>query len=501
MKRKRADVSKKDDSKKETAKPKASSSGGEHPTDEHPTDEFKRTDTHAHEYGKAKPGDSISGGDHPTEDFTLIFADTCAYGPGVHEWMTHDARPPISENDVKDTADEFEPDVLIYPRRLAEEGVQWNITTGKNFKEEYIKGCQLGLEYPHSSSTIVLQPVGINIIMLRILKGIAGHASHYSPETRLEVSFAVLDYLWHMDGPTLVVGNLGFSLSHIAAMFTEYYEETRRDIKSYVQVQLSADQEIIALYKGPHVIHTVDANQNSRIFILKFKSNSGGTHPAVLERSCSSGDGLANISIARDNDSDSASAIGLKSSLACIRELPTPMQKKAKLTALLVLRPVHLTTHFDTTDGTHISGPIDVEQSVSYFENSLEIIKSARRHAGVTRDNQTLTKCEFARARSWLQAIFEEKFMRNGEIKDRIKKLDAVPHSFTRKDKKMLRDGRRGAFNTWQKDLFGNTPLLNAFLQAGMFDCPRRHQDTTTKPITQHDAQILHCMSSDGQIF
>jgi hypothetical protein len=41
-KRKRADVSKKDDSKKETAKPKASSSGGEHPTgsisgDEHPT--------------------------------------------------------------------------------------------------------------------------------------------------------------------------------------------------------------------------------------------------------------------------------------------------------------------------------------------------------------------------------------------------------------------------------------------------------------------------------
>jgi hypothetical protein len=180
--------------------------------------------------------------------------------------------------------------------------------------------------------------------------------------------------------------------------------------------------------------------------------------------------------------------------------------------------------------------------------------------------------------------------MRNGEIKDRIKKLDAVPHSFTRKDKKMLRDGRRGAFNTWQKDLFGNTPLLNAFLQEGMFDCPRRHQDTTpeindgehladnndvvaaagaaaltpnpatlrleakqaratlktawfyatrpkhsrtreqnklvdrleadellnicikknqayghgigtTKPITQHDAQILHCMSSDGQIF
>jgi hypothetical protein len=111
-----------------------------------------------------------------------------------------------------------------------------------------------------------------------------------------------------------------------------------------------------------------------------------------------------------------------------------------------------------------------LEQSVIYFENSLEIIKNARRHAGVTRDNQTLSKCEFARARSWLKAIFEEKFMRNQGIKDQIKKRTAEPDSCSRKEKKSEQDRRRGAFKTWQKDLFGNTPLLNAFLQEGMFD-------------------------------
>jgi hypothetical protein len=193
--------------------------------------------------------------------------------------------------------------------------------------------------------------------------------------------------------------------------------------------------------------------------------------------------------------------------------------------------------------------------------------------------------------------------MRNQGIKDQIKKRTAEPDSCSRKEKKSVQDRRRGAFKTWQKDLFGNTPLLNAFLQEGMFDC---YQDTTndflllafndcfqdttpeindgehladnndvvaaagaaaltpnpatlrleakqaratlktawfyatrpkhsrtreqnklvdrleadellnicikknhayghgigtTKPITQHDAQILHCMSSDGQIF
>ena len=54
--------------------------------------------------------------------------------------------------------------------------------------------------------------------------------------------------------------------------------------------------------------------------------------------------------------------------------------------------------------------------------------------------------------------------------KKKNSKFDADPDSFSRAAKKSLRWKRRESFKVWQKDLFGNTPLLNAFLQECMFD-------------------------------
>ena len=104
-----------------------------------------------------------------------------------------------------------------------------------------------------------------------------------------------------------------------------------------------------------------------------------------------------------------------------------------------------------------------MEQTLNYFEDCLKIIKKARAHAGVTCDNQTLRSGESTRALSWLQTTFEEQFMRNQKIKDKISKLEAVPDLYSRREKSDLRNERRGAFKAWHKDLFGNSPLLHAF--------------------------------------
>ena len=203
----------------------------------------------------------------------------------------------------------------------------------------------------------------------------------------------------------------------------------------------------------------VDANRDTRTLMLKAKPNSGGAHPAVRKGSSNSRD----------------PAFCLKSRLTLIQELcrtsPDYTEaQKAELIHLLVLRPVHRTSQFDTTNGTVTSGPIDVENSVGYFENSLQIIKNARRHVGVTHENQTLSEKEFFRAKSWLQETFEEKFMRNPKMRAEIRQYGYDPGLFNRKQKKAFHECRRGAFKAWQKDLFGNTPLFNAFLQEGMFD-------------------------------
>jgi hypothetical protein len=229
-------------------------------------------------------------------------------------------------------------------------------------------------------------------------------------------------------------------------------------------MQLSEDQDLFALYSGPHAMNQTQLGRNSRILILKFRSesndathecssNSGGAHPAVLARCAQS----------------------LKSRDVCIQEICRPSTdytdaQTDELVHLLMLRPVHRTTEIDKTDGTTLVGPIDFQQTLNYFEDSVKIIKQARAHAGVTKDNQTLASGEPNVALSWLRDTFEEQFMKNQRIKDKTIKLVAEPQCFRGRPMKALRNERRGAFKAWQKDLFGNTPLFQVFLQTGMFD-------------------------------
>ena len=170
-------------------------------------------------------------------------------------------------------------------------------------------------------------------------------------------------------------------------MFQEYRAKTGQDMQHTVQVQVSLDQQIIALYSGRATPLRVDANQPDRIFILKLQtsgaqsaiaSSSGSGHVAVIEN---------RSAVLHGSEREPASSSGgvhpavIKTRLAALQDFCAAStefidEEKTKLTYIL-LKPVHVMERTSPADGTQLSGPIDVADSVRLFDDTLMLIKNA----------------------------------------------------------------------------------------------------------------------------
>jgi len=131
------------------------------------------------------------------------------------------------------------------------------------------------------------------------------------------------------------------------------------------------------------------------------------------------------------------------------------------------LRPV---VSFSNTDS---SGVIDVTATLQALDNSFNLLKRARAQAGVARDNKTLDNKEFKAAHDWLCQTFQDRFMENQDL------LDRVHDVLTGRAKKKFRHDKRDAFKAWKCSLVGNTAFLMAVLRNGLFD-PQSQQQLMT---------------------
>ena len=65
-------------------------------------------------------------------------------------------------------------------------------------------------------------------------------------------------------------------------------------------------------------------------------------------------------------------------------------------------------------------GVIDVSLTLKTLDDSVGLLKKARAHARVVSDNTTLDEKEFLAALNWLHKTFEDRFMENDTLRDRI---------------------------------------------------------------------------------
>ena len=98
--------------------------------------------------------------------------------------------------------------------------------------------------------------------------------------------------------------------------------------------------------------------------------------------------------------------------------------------ATLLLRPV-----VSSTSKPDATGVIDVNATLEALDKSFNLLKRARAHAGVVRDNKTLDKQQFAAAHDWLFEMFKTHFIQNVDLQNRIDTDDSV-YKFKKKRRK-----------------------------------------------------------------
>ena len=187
--------------------------------------------------------------------------------------------------------------------------------------------------------------------------------------------------------------------------------------------------------------------------------------------------------------------------LLCIaddfEELRGPREHWGRLLqSKIKLRPVVSSSNPDST------GVIDVTATLEALDNSFNLLKRARAQAGVPRDNKTLDNTEFKAAHDWLFETFQDRFMENDDLHDRVHNA-SVDNVLTGKAKKKLYHDKRGAFKVWKRSLVGNTAFLMAVLRNGWFDGQSQQQqlmmavlqeqteNTGENPPAEHDRKEL----------
>ena len=159
-----------------------------------------------------------------------------------------------------------------------------------------------------------------------------------------------------------------------------------------------------------------------------------------------------------------------------IEGLPEEDSRKQWIT---YFRPVRPTT--STSDGTHLSGPVDIKETMQRLDDALNIAQTAREMAwrrtndeattiGVKKHNVELTEKQLKVAHAWLRyECFELHYITNDTLKSRIREREANPHSMTTQQQKKLKDDIRGPCKAWKFQLFGNPTLFHIVIRSGIF--------------------------------
>ena len=453
---------------------------------------------------------STSGCKYTESKCTIVFADIGKEHPDIKDQILTDVREPLSMTEVKNYADIVDADAVVRVNQLAPRNgrsmdelaeATWSVLPTTQWKCEDPNGNALnGIDCEDSvdmiktdtgkivGRVVILRQASqqIRVILVRIIKGKGGTNLFIDEPQRKAIAFALLKELEDATGPTLILGNPGFTFASFVRYCAEYTSETSFNLSTTTETFTDSRQDLICIarrWKNCTVKQIDRELATTRLLIIKVtttSTSSGDEHPAVvcpwdlLESPTSSDDehpAAAGKKRPRPSSTPPPGAATLtpraEAMLRMFSEVPDNAEHGKKELARLMLNPIQ-THERMTDDGMSVTGPVDIVTSVRCFETALKRLQTAREKVGVFCDNQILTDTQFEDAQRWLQkACFEKYFMRNQDLVKEIRTYDDPHKWLSRGHKASIRSRRRSAFKSWKRSQLGNTALWNAVLMYG----------------------------------
>ena len=455
---------------------------------------------------------STSGCKYTESKCTIVFADIGKEHPDIKDQILTDVREPLSMTEVKNYADIVDADAVVRVNQLAPRNgrsmdelaeATWSVLPTTQWKCEDPNGNALnGIDCEDSvdmiktdtgkivGRVVILRQASqqIRLILVRIIKGKERTNLFIDEAQRKAIAFALLKELEDATGPTLILGNPGFTFASFVRYKAEYESETSFKLSTTTEIFTDSRQDLICIanlirWKNCTVEQIDRELAETRLLIIKvttMSTSSGDEHPAVvcpwdlLESPTSSDDehpAAAGKKRPRPSSTPPPGAATLtpraEAMLRMFSEVPDNAEHGKKELARLMLNPIQ-THERMTDDGMSVTGPVDIETSVRCFETALKRLQTAREEVGVFRDNQILTDTQFEDAQRWLrEACFEKYFMRNQDLVKEIRTYDDPHKWLSRGHKASIRGRRRSAFKSWKRNQLGNTTLWNAVLMYG----------------------------------
>jgi hypothetical protein len=429
---------------------------------------------------KSTSGEASSGSEHSAETFTFVFGDSASIPLDLQRHLVGDSRPNYNPNDVHEFAQELDADLEIRVDTIdIEQNTHWHIRLQKPWTNSAPEIVYLTERWHVVRSTVRRSTPCAeehHLVLVNTLKGKASAPAdlQFSLTERKANVFALFTLLLESEDSTIVVGNFGFALSSIFRFGEEYKQETGVDVTNRFELIASDDQQLLCFHtkeKGQRCLR-IDAAAPDKILVVQIRSNERLAKDT--DASPHGGECLAEEADSSGGEhpagSESLPVSETRAHTLMVLLSEASEQLNVNLLENILLQPVVEYRH-PYRDGIGVTGPIDMEGTLALLTYTLDLANNARFSAGVRNPNQTLSSHEFEVAYHWLQhECFEKYFLCNERIIREVQELDDAPETINRKEKKRIRNDRRGAFKTWQHALMGNIHLFRAMMRHGLFE-------------------------------
>jgi len=423
-------------------------------------------------------GPSTGGGSQQSNATTsLLFADAGLVHDNLKDHLMAGSRQAPDESvmdQIKEVVTEFAPDIYVKPALIKTENTDWQLEATDDWEEvsrEYVPlqkvNASLYTAYDGCLTTLRrLTPCKsiLKLFLVRIPR-CKQNSTRYrvNQANRADIGHTIFALLAKEKAPFIVIGNLGFALASCLRFLWQFEEKTVIQLEDQLQIVYSRDQELVCIFKneeGQSIQQKGFAGTPECLCIdISWTGNDVSQHDAQTG-GMSSGVTQSTEHTRREH------YLTLLSTAENVEEF------RGRL-ATLLLRPV-----VSSTSEPDATGVIDVNATLETLDNSFNLLKRARAHAGVVRDNKTLNDAQFEAAHEWLLEKFKTHFIQNVDLQNRIHNA-SVDSVLTRQEKEKLREDMRNAFKVWKCSLLGNHQFLMAVLRNGLFDT-QSQQDLMT---------------------
>ena len=423
----------------------------------------------------------------------ILFADAGCISSRLKRSLIRDERPELETNELVDTAEIFEAEIIIgsdfpvnEPPKESHMSHRICNSTGEHATSYHcwydpeawsvtdFRTVPMNHEHPRlrirdCAIMHLLHDRGyeIAVMFVKVLKG--NYAAAHTLQFGIGERQAVVDMAFKFlqiprDCPVIVAGDLGVGLSTLHT----YIQSNA--LQEKVQTHCIRRQSFHTIFfsaKPGYRCTSVDTD-SPRMVAYQIASNSGDPHPtakvALTLALTPSQASMLHVTLTPRSEVH----MKILQRLTDSEKSTFPNSEDARRTVELLYQPVAEQTRDE--QGVVHTNPIDVDVSRNTFVCTIVLLRKLRADAGVGVDDKTLSNFEFELALQKLKDIFEHNFLLNKKLACglRLKREDSS--ALTRLEKKRINTDFRGAFSSWLRSLIGDRVFAFALLRHGIFD-------------------------------